>query len=232
MEHANHRPWLSLSCGGGGLLLLLLALLRTNFLAQGTLWDHVVLLILLGLLALLAAGLLYLEGVTAHVLCLCLLPIGAAFFLRVLMLDHITYDYQDFLSQWAAFFRDNGGFSAVKLPVGNYNAPYLYFMALISYFKVPDLYLIKLFSVLFDVLLAWGGLRLAKTVCKDGSNLPYAVFCALLLLPTVMLNGAYWGQCDSIYAALTLHALASGLDRKPVSSVLLLAVAFSFKLQT
>ena len=42
-----------------------------------------------------------------------------------------------------------GGFAAVKLPIGNYNAPYLYFLAAISYLPIPDLYLIKLFSILF-----------------------------------------------------------------------------------
>ena len=57
-------------------------------------------------------------------------------------------------------------------------------------------------------------------------------FAVLLMLPTVVLNGAYWGQCDAIYGALVLHALAQVLAGKNKSSVVLLAVAFSFKLQT
>ena len=31
--------------------------------------------------------------------------------------------------------------------------------AAISYLDIPDLYLYKLFSILFDILLAWGVLR-------------------------------------------------------------------------
>lgn len=189
-------------------------------------------LVLLLLLAGLACALLSRRGRGARQLLLLLLPVGLAFFLRAAALDYSSLDYQDFLSQWAAFFRENGGFSAVRQPVGNYNAPYLYFMAAISYLPVPDLYLIKLFSILFDVLLAWGGVRLARLVCTQGSPLPALCGCLLLLLPTVVINGALWGQCDSLYGALSVHALACALDKRPKTSVVLLAVAFSFKLQT
>ena len=137
-----------------------------------------------------------------------------------------------FLSQWAAAFRDGGGFAAVKLPIGNYNAPYLYFLAAISYLPIPDLYLIKLFSILFDVVLAWGGFRLVRHFAPESPNRPLLCFCLLLLLPTVILNGAFWGQCDALYGALTLHALACALEGRNRSSLLLLGIAFSFKLQT
>ena len=64
-----------------------------------------------------------------------------------------------------------------------------------------------------------------------GSPLPALAGCLLLLLPTVVANGSYWGQCDALYGALILHALADAMDRRPGRSVVLLAVAFSFKLQ-
>ncbi|MFQ9599093.1 MAG: hypothetical protein ACLRZ3_05560 [Flavonifractor plautii] len=48
----------------------------------------------------------------------------------------------------------------------------------------------------------------------------------------MILNGAFWGQCDALYGALTLHALACALERRNRSSLLLLGIAFSFKLQT
>lgn len=155
-----------------------------------------------------------------------------AFVLRFICLNHVTYDYIDFLSQWVAYFRANGGFSAIADSVGNYNVPYLYFLAAISYLPISDLYLIKLCSIIFDVLLAWGGLRLVRCGTGRGGSAPGVAFCVLMFLPTVVLNGAYWGQCDSIYVALCLHALACALTRSPKLSVVLLAVAFSFKLQT
>ncbi|NCE65725.1 conjugal transfer protein TraL [Pseudoflavonifractor sp. 524-17] len=217
------------ACG----VLSLITLFAVLSLEQGGLGVHLWVGAVLLLLAGLALYLLFRSGCRGQLLWMSLVPIALAFLLRALALDHISYDYRDFLSHWAAFFRENGGFSAVKLPIGDYNAPYLYFMAAISYLPFPDLYAIKLFSILFDVLLAWGGLRLTQALQgREAGPAPLAVFHLLLLLPTVVLNGAFWGQCDSLYGALVLHALAFVFTDRPRASVALLAVAFSFKLQT
>lgn len=213
-----------------GLLLLILTLLQVVSLRLGTLPARFFVGLCLVLLAVLALCLLSREGIRREGLLTLLLPIAAALFLRAALLDHVTLDYQDFLSKWVDYFRQNGGFSAMKDPIGNYNVPYLYMLALLSYLPVPDLYGIKLFSVLFDVLLAWGGFRLVKRL--TGEDRPALLcFCVLLFLPTVVLNGSCWGQCDSVWAALCIHALASGLEDRPVLSLSLLALAFSFKLQ-
>lgn len=213
-----------------GSALLLLAFSHTLGLSLGPFSARLSVGLCILALALLALLLLRLEGTSPYELMILLLPIGLAFFFRVLLLDHATLDYQDFLSQWVEHFRHNGGVAALKDPVGNYNVPYLYLLALLSYLPVPDLYGIKLFSILFDVLLAWGGLRLVKTLTQDRLPSLFA-FALLLLLPTVTLNGSCWGQCDSVWAALCLHALASALQNKPIASLSLLALAFAFKLQ-
>lgn len=163
---------------------------------------------------------------------LCFGALVCALVVRFFLMDHQTSDYTDFLSRWAQFFRDNGGFAGIRQPIGDYNVPYLYFMAAISYLPARDLYLIKLFSIFFDLLLAFTALRLVRRIYPQREKLAAGVFCAVLLLPTVVLNGAYWGQCDSIYAALTLLALADALEGRPARSVVWLGVAFSFKLQT
>lgn len=212
-----------------GLLLTALALIRCYGLGGSILSKAVLPLSFLALGAL-ALYLLLREGISGRDAAVMLLPIGLALLLRALLLPHATLDYQDFLSQWVEHFRQNGGLLALKDPVGNYNVPYLYLLALISYLPISDLYLIKLFSILFDILLAWGGLRLAKALTED-EGAPLFAFTMLLLLPTVILNGACWGQCDSVWAALCVHALASALEEKPRSSLALLALAFSFKLQ-
>ena len=235
MTLSPHRQppfWLALPCAAAGAVLLALAALRVLSLEQGSLGARVLVLLLLLVLAALSLFLLSLDHACTPRLLLCaLLPVALAFLLRALPLDYVSYDYRDFLAHWAAYFRDNGGWAAVKDPVGNYNVPYLYFLAAISYLPVPDLYLIKLFSIFFDVLLAWGALRLVRKLSRPGSPAPFAAFCLALLMPTAVLNGALWAQCDSLYGALVVHALACALDKKPGSSVVLLAVAFSFKLQ-
>lgn len=209
---------------------LCLTVLQASHLSLGSLPLRLVVAGFFLLFFLLSLVILKKEGVNCHQLLFAALPIAVALLLRVLLFDHATLDYQDFLSKWVEHFRQNGGFSAIKDPIGNYNVPYLYMLAALSYLPLPDLYGIKLFSVLFDVLLAWGGMRLAKAV-SDNSVAPCACFCTLLLTPTVLLNGACWGQCDSVWGALCLWALATALENRPILSVSLLALAFSFKLQ-
>lgn len=215
----------------GGLVLLVLLFFRAAALELGSPTARLAVAAVLCLLAVLALFLLNLSGEAFPRLAVLCFPVALSLFLRVFLLDHQTLDYLDFLAKWAAFFRDNGGLAALGKPIGNYNVPYLYFLALISYLDIPDLYLIKLFSILFDVLLAWAGWRLVRHFTGADSVKPAVAFCLVLFLPTVLLNGSFWAQCDSLYAALCLHALASALECRPASSVLLLALAFSFKLQ-
>ena len=153
-----------------------------------------------------------------------------AFYIRFLCLDYVTLDYKDFLSQWVRFYREHGGFKAFYYPLGNYNIPYMYFLCLFSYFDISDLYLIKLLSIFFDVILAYASMQLLSKV-KTSNVLCLACFFTVLFLPTVILNGSLWAQCDSIYVALAVLAVYYALYDRPVLSVLMFTLSFGFKLQ-
>ena len=229
----QEAPWyFAFPCAAATLSFVVCTVLRASTLRITAPTARMAVGLLMVLPLLLALFLLRRENCSVSVILILSLPVAIGLFLRLFFLDHQTHDYQTFLAHWAAFFRDNGGFAALKEPVGNYNVPYLYFMAAISYLPIPDLYLIKLGSILCDVLLAWGGLRLARQFTRENSFVPPICFGILFLLPTVLLNGACWAQCDSLYTALILLALSSVLEKRPKASVLLLALAFSFKLQT
>ena len=120
--------WLAIPCGAAGTALLMLALARVMGLQYANLPDRWLIFMLLLALAALSLALLALEGCGWQLCLFCLLPVGTALFYRVLCLDYCSYDYYDFLGPWAAYFRDNGGFAALKDSVGNYNVPYLYFL--------------------------------------------------------------------------------------------------------
>ncbi len=153
-----------------------------------------------------------------------------AFAARAYVFDYETLDYQNFLTKWVDFFRENGHFRALRYSVGNYNIPYLYFLAFFSLLPVRDLYLIKLLSTFFDVLLAWASMQLlGRFTKKTAARL--GCFFAVLFLPTVFLNSAVWAQCDSSYTALLVLALYLALDERPVPSMICAALAFGFKLQ-
>jgi len=153
-----------------------------------------------------------------------------AFGFRFLSLPYETLDYQNFLTRWVYYFRTNGGFRALKDSVGNYNVPYLYFLAAFSYTDYSDLYLIKYLSIAFDILLAWAVMKLVGLFRKE-SAVRIGAFCGTLLLPTVMLNGAYWGQCDSVYVALALVSVWCALADRPRLSLVFITLSFAFKLQ-
>lgn len=164
-----------------------------------------------------------------YILCIVLFSV-LAFFARYLVLDYVTDDYRDFLSHWVDYFRQNGGFRALNRPVGNYNIPYLYFLALFSYSEISDLYLIKLLSIFFDILLAWASALLLTRFTQNKIKI-IACFYAVLFLPTVLLNGSLWGQCDSTYVALAILGIYCALDDRPILSMVLAALSFGFKLQ-
>ena len=184
-------------------------------------YDAILILILEGVFALL---LLYFHHLLRNPkqIVFSAVIIAGSFVLRGLMLTHQTLDYQDFLKVWVAYFRDNGGWKAIAHPIGNYNVPYLYFLALISYVRISDLYLIKLLSILFDILLAWSVMRIVEQFTTSNIR-KLAAYFVTLYLPTVLLNGSYWGQCDSIYAAFAVLALDQALRDRPSGSMVLFA---------
>lgn len=160
----------------------------------------------------------------------CLLLTLGAMCLRACFMEYETLDYQNFLTRWVQFYRDNGGFRALDRSVGNYNIPYLYFMALFSYSGIKDLYLIKLLSIFFDVLLAYGCARLMGRFTRSVPRRA-ALFFTVLYLPTVFLNSAVWAQCDGIYVSLAVLGIALAIEDRPCASMVCMALSFGFKLQ-
>ncbi len=150
---------------------------------------------------------------------------------RLAFLDRVSWDCKNFLSGWVQYFRLNKGFSGIAGSVGDYNVTYLYFLAMFSYSPLPDLFLIKLLSIAFDFVLAYFAMKIAGTM-RSSAAYRSAAFFSALFLPTVIINGAHWAQCDSIYAAFALGALYFAIEDRPPASLAMLAVAFSFKLQT
>jgi len=150
--------------------------------------------------------------------------------MRFLAIDYETLDYQWFLGPWVQHFRDHGGFAALAHSVGNYNVTYLYFLAFFSYLPLPDLHLIKLLSIFFDVVLAFYVMRIVGLYVKSDSR-RRAAFFIVLYLPTVFLNGAYWGQCDSIYVTFAVMGFYYALAGRPVLSMIGAALSLAFKLQ-
>ena len=182
--------------------------------------------------ALCAVGLLWAAGVlkSLRAWLIAAALTAAAFVLRGALLGYETLDYQNFLAVWVEWFRTNGGLRALGTPVGNYNVPYLTLLALFSKAGMRDLYWIKLISIAFDVVLAFGVMQLVGRF-TDRSWRKLMTFFLVLFWPTVVLNGALWGQCDSVYSALLILGLWLILADRPWAGVAAMGAAFAFKLQ-
>ena len=150
--------------------------------------------------------------------------------LRLVWFAVETSDYTDFLRPWTDWFRAHGHLAGLGGKVGNYNVPYLVFLALFSCWDVPELYLIKLTSTVFDLLLALTLCRLVLHI--TGSQKRGAAALVLsLALPTAFINTSVWGQCDSIYVSLALLGLYLCMADKPAAGMAALGFSFAFKLQ-
>ena len=148
---------------------------------------------------------------------------------RTAMLDYQTADYLSFLAGWTQVFRE-GGFHTLAENVGDYNLIYQYLLLIISKTPIKDLYLIKYFSVIFDFLLALVMMRAAGLYAGRQARTP--ALLVTLALPTVLIDGACWGQCDPVYVFFIVMSLYMLETDRPYRSAISLAIAFAFKLQT
>jgi Gpi18-like mannosyltransferase len=168
------------------------------------------------------------RGIGA-VLIVVLLALGI--WLRMRGLTYVTSDMRDFLFRWYDIILRRGGFMALKdTAFSNYTPPYLYLIALSTYIPaIPKIIAIKSFSVVFDVVCAVTVFFIMRVM--HGKFLSWAAAIAVFLAPSVWVDSAWWGQCDSIYTAFLLLSLLFLLKRKPWAAMVLYTVAFSFKLQ-
>jgi Gpi18-like mannosyltransferase len=133
----------------------------------------------------------------------------------------LTYWYDYLHSHGFQGFRDN---------FANYNAPYLYLLWLLTHLPIDKIIAIKLLSISFDFVLAFAVYYFVKTIKPKGDSAVYAGLFTLCL-PTVIANGALWGQCDGLYTAFVIFAFAFALKRKSWLSWVFWGIAISFKLQ-
>lgn len=156
--------------------------------------------------------------------------VAGALIIRLSLFDFVSGDYGSFLEPWVEEMRQYDGIAALGQNIGNYNVPYMVILWLISKSHLLPLYLIKMVSILFDLLLAWFGMKLVSLKWNRPAILLTA-YVGTLLLPTVILNSAWWAQCDSIFLALALGGLYYGMTGKGIKCCTLFALSLCFKLQ-
>lgn len=153
-----------------------------------------------------------------------------AFMVRWKLMPIESADFWGFLEDWMNQIREGGGFRSLGRQISNYTSPYMYLMCIVSYLTENNLYGLKLLSVLFDYLAAIAMfLILYQMTCNVRKSI--LGMAALLLSPAVIIDGAYWCQCDIIYTAFILYAFYYFLKDNSRWCMIFLGISFAFKLQ-
>ena len=152
---------------------------------------------------------------------------AAAMLARVSFIERSAGDYDYYLADWLQKLGAGSFSDGMRQNIGEYNVLYQYILFMITRLPVPPLYAVKAVSFIGDAFLAGAAASLAA---KDGKP-SLTAFGAMLLLPTVVLNGGMFAQCDSLYAACALWGLALALEERPAGAAACFALSLAFKLQ-
>lgn len=137
-------------------------------------------------------------------------------------------DIHDYYFVWLEHIRSSGPVGAFSSPFGNYAPPYLYLLDLASLLGLAPLSTVKLISVLGTLFLGWAIYRLL-TALEPKRALEAGLFT--LLLPTVIINAAFLGQCDAWWTACCVLAVTAAVERRNYAMVTWAAAGFAFKAQ-
>ena len=151
-----------------------------------------------------------------------------SFAVRKSLIPYSAGDYNAF-SSWYDYLNIHG-LHSFRYSFSNYNPPYTYFLYLVTLLPISKIYAIKGLLIFFDFLLAYS----VYLVVKEVNNKSYIALIAgtlTLFLPSVLLNGALWGQFDNFYTAFVMFSLYFVLKKNSRWAWVCFGIALAIKLQ-
>lgn len=155
-----------------------------------------------------------------------------ALYIRYLGRDVISADFQSCLNPWYIEITTSGpGIDSLLAFTGDYAMPYAFLIWLLGKIPVLFLYSLKTVNVIFDFILAILAGKIAAHLKPDNPHSFLWGYCVTLFLPNVIINGSMWGQCDGLYSTFLFAAFYCWLLKKYPVMMIMLGLAFSYKLQ-
>ena len=153
-----------------------------------------------------------------------------SFMIRWKLMPIESADYWGFLEDWMRQIREGGGYRSLGHQISNYTSPYMYIMCFLSYITDNDLYALKLVSVCFDYA---ASIAIFLLIFQMTGNVKKSILgmAVLLLSPTVIIDSAYWCQCDIIYTTFILYALYNFFKNNSKWCLIFIGISFAFKQQ-
>jgi Gpi18-like mannosyltransferase len=169
----------------------------------------------------------------------CAILLTALVKIKISLWSVTSHDAEVYFLPWLEFIRAHGHWLALRYPVGQYFPFYLYLLATSSYLDqlISPLGQIKLIPLTFDFYAAAMAYRVVKQLeayddaATPNSYSPIVAFFAVFALPSLLIDGALWGQCDSILVSLLLATVFYVLRGSPIRAAICFGLAFSFKIQ-
>lgn len=141
-----------------------------------------------------------------------------------------TSDLVAYNIPWLGHIAAVGPIAAFAHPFGNYTPPYGYLLVTVSPLVavLPATLVIKLLSFGCTLLLTASVWRLLRAM-----NVAHATRWAMIVpvLPSAMISGAILGQCDALYVAPCVMAVAAAIERRHRSMFAWCGLAFAIKAQ-
>lgn len=171
--------------------------------------------------------------VSRHILVFGFIAVSVvAFMVRYSFFDQRSGDWQIYLAKWIDQLKEHPGLKGIGEDIGEYNVPYMLFLNIAAKTSFNDLYEVKLFSIVFDYLLAAAGAVLVyRNSTRKASGISLAVYGSILLAPVAYIDSAWWSQCDSIFTFGIVMSLYFLTKEKYCSCWFWYGIAIAFKLQ-
>ena len=154
--------------------------------------------------------------------------------IRLMLKDFVTSDATSCLIPWYEAIKSNGGIKGLAVPVEglNYNFPYQFLIAIMTYIPINPLYGYKIISCIFDYLLAFALAYVVYDISGTGKlTKGLLAFILASCSPVVFMDSAAWAQCDSIYVFWIVLALIYLCKDKYTRAFVFYGIAFAFKFQ-
>jgi Gpi18-like mannosyltransferase len=162
---------------------------------------------------------------------LCLSAAFSSLIIFIAVRHRLNSDLTYFFLPWFAQLTDHG-WHAISGAYSDYTPPYLYLLATIAplHSVISDVVLIKSVSMIFTFIAAFIVDLIVLEITMD-KRISAVAGAGFLILPTVIINSAYWGQNDVIYSTFILSFVLFTLKDAPYQAAICFGVALSFKLQ-
>lgn len=140
-------------------------------------------------------------------------------------------DQDNFIGPWFETIDELGPAGALKNGLGDYMPPYYWIMILVNALPISNKIVgLKWVSCLADLIAAF---FIMKTVRKlTGSETKAELsFAAAFMMPSVILDSAAWGQCDSIFTLFLIMCVYFLISGRDFAALTCFSVSFVFKQQ-